>query len=598
MKKLLFLLYLSLFITELFAQSIIYVNYNSGNDGSGDGSSGNPYKTFHKGYTSASSGDIIDLSGTFDWTNTDETGDANTTGYSLEKNLTIRGHGADQTIIQAAATANSANRRVFTIGAVSGVTIVFEDLTIRYGKVWDGQTDPFGGGVVIENSCDVTFTNCFVHHNYSWQTGGGIDSFNSIVTVINSTISDNHGYHGGGISSKSSTFTITNSTICNNYAEADGYGGGLNLEDGGTSATLTNCTIVNNESSNAGGGISIAGNPEGATLIIKNTILANNTGNGSANDFDYYSGTITDNGYNIIEYSTGYSWTGTGDITGNQTNLNLSSTLENNNTINGTPTLKTTSGSVAIDAGNSLANGSVSIPSTDQRGASRNSNTDIGAYEYYDDSGSLPVELNTFTGKFINESVELKWETATEVNNYGFEIERKNRGSGVWEKIGFVQGNGTTNSPKNYEFTDSELPNSESVDYRLKQIDNDGKFTYSKVITVDLSTITNIKDEVVYEFALEQNYPNPFNPTTTINFTVPTPPHPSPYKGEGTREGLVLLRVYDILGREVATLVNQKLKPGNYEVQFNASSLSSGMYFYRIDIGNRLTSVKKMILIK
>jgi hypothetical protein len=215
-----------------------------------------------------------------------------------------------------------------------------------------------------------------------------------------------------------------------------------------------------------------------------------------------------------------------------------------------------------------------------------------------ENSNPLPVELTYFEGTATEDDVLLEWQTATEVNNYGFDVERRSSSLIEWDKIGFVQGHGTTNSPKNYEFTDSELPNSESVDYRLKQIDNDGKFTYSKVITVDLSTITNIKDEVVYEFALEQNYPNPFNPTTTINFTVPTPPHPSPYKGEGPREGLVLLRVYDILGREVATLVNQKLKPGNYEVQFNASSLSSGMYFYRIDIGNRLTSVKKMILIK
>ena len=210
----------------------------------------------------------------------------------------------------------------------------------------------------------------------------------------------------------------------------------------------------------------------------------------------------------------------------------------------------------------------------------------------------LPVELISFDGFNTNEGVLLEWQTATEVNNYGFDVERRSSSLIEWDKIGFVQGHGTTNSPKNYEFTDSELLNSESVDYRLKQIDNDGKFTYSKVITVDLSTITNLKDEVVYAFALEQNYPNPFNPTTTINFTVPTPPHPSPYQGEGTREGLVLLRVYDILGREVATLVNQKLKPGNHEVRFDASSLSSGMYFYKINVGEHFNSVKKMMLIK
>ncbi len=207
-------------------------------------------------------------------------------------------------------------------------------------------------------------------------------------------------------------------------------------------------------------------------------------------------------------------------------------------------------------------------------------------------NSALPVELVSFTGELVGNAVELNWETATETNNFGFEVERENRGSGEWEKIGFVQGNGTTNSPKNYEFTDSELPNSEEVSYRLKQIDNDGTFAYSKVVTVDLTTITSVKDEVVYEFALEQNYPNPFNPTTTVKFTVPNE------GDEYIRPLQTKLIVFDILGREVATLVNQKLQSGNHEVQFDGSNLSSGMYFYRISIGNEFNSVKKMMLVK
>lgn len=209
----------------------------------------------------------------------------------------------------------------------------------------------------------------------------------------------------------------------------------------------------------------------------------------------------------------------------------------------------------------------------------------------YMTTSPLPVELISFTGKLIDENhVLLEWQTATEVNNFGFDVERRSSSLTEWEKVGFVQGHGTTNSPKNYEFTDSELPNSDEVSYRLKQIDNDGTFAYSKTITVDLTTITSVDDEVIYKFALEQNYPNPFNPSTTFEFTVP-----SDVKSQTSDVKLI---VYDILGREVATLVNQKIHSGNYEVKFEARNLSSGMYFYRIDIEDRYSATKKMILLR
>jgi hypothetical protein len=218
-----------------------------------------------------------------------------------------------------------------------------------------------------------------------------------------------------------------------------------------------------------------------------------------------------------------------------------------------------------------------------------------------ENSNPLPVELTYFEGTATEDGVLLEWQTATEVNNFGFEVERSTplvsdippyeggKEGRSWEKIGFVQGNGTTNSPKNYEFTDSELPNSESVDYRLKQIDNDGKFTYSKVITVDLSTITNIKDEVVYEFALEQNYPNPFNPSTTIKFTIP-----SNTKSDDLTCKLV---VFSTLGEKISTLINEPLQAGVHEVVFDGSSLSSGIYIYKLTFGN-YSAAKKLTVIK
>ncbi len=202
----------------------------------------------------------------------------------------------------------------------------------------------------------------------------------------------------------------------------------------------------------------------------------------------------------------------------------------------------------------------------------------------------LPVELTSFSGFVNNHNIKLNWATATEVNNYGFEIERNtplnplSRGEveGMWEKIGFVNGNGNSNSPKSYSFIDDDV-SAESYLYRLKQIDNDGQFEYSK--TIELSFI---KPDA---FSLEQNYPNPFNPTTIIRYTIPTTPLSF---GEGLG---VRLKVFDVLGNEAAVLVNETQQPGTYEAEFNADKLSSGIYFYRLQAGN-IVETKKMILIR
>lgn len=187
--------------------------------------------------------------------------------------------------------------------------------------------------------------------------------------------------------------------------------------------------------------------------------------------------------------------------------------------------------------------------------------------------GLLPVELTSFSADLEKSKVLLNWQTATEVNNYGFEIERTANNS--WEKIGFVEGHGNSNSAKNYSFQDS--PTSDGVySYRLKQIDFDGKFEYSSVVEVNFNTVT--------DFALEQNYPNPFNPTTSISYSIP-------------KNEFVTLKVYDVIGNEVATLVNTLQESGKHEVNFNASNLSSGIYFYKLTAGN-YTQIMKMMLVK
>ncbi|NLT49720.1 MAG: T9SS type A sorting domain-containing protein [Ignavibacteria bacterium] len=202
-----------------------------------------------------------------------------------------------------------------------------------------------------------------------------------------------------------------------------------------------------------------------------------------------------------------------------------------------------------------------------------------------------PVELNLFRGSLNGQSVELFWQTITEINNYGFEVQKQAKGieqSAKWETIGFIEGAGNSNAPKEYSFTDNLTQASYSYSYRLKQIDLDGSFTYSNEITVDAAVLPT-------ELLLSQNYPNPFNPVTTIKYSIPESP-----LSRGVSEGrgvLATLKVYNLLGQEVATLVNQQQPAGNYEVKFDASKLASGVYLYKLQAGV-FSSVKKLILMK
>jgi Secretion system C-terminal sorting domain len=191
----------------------------------------------------------------------------------------------------------------------------------------------------------------------------------------------------------------------------------------------------------------------------------------------------------------------------------------------------------------------------------------------------VPVELVSFTASVTqlnNENaVELSWITATELNNSGFNVERKTKDTD-WENIGFVDGHGTSTEAQSYSFVDRGLT-SGSYSYRLKQVDFDGSFTYHMLSeTIEIGSVTT--------FALEQNYPNPFNPATIINYQIPV-------------EGQVSLKVYDMLGNEVVTLVNEIKTAGEHQIEFNAGAISSGIYFYRLQSGNFIET-KRMMLMK
>jgi len=207
----------------------------------------------------------------------------------------------------------------------------------------------------------------------------------------------------------------------------------------------------------------------------------------------------------------------------------------------------------------------------DKTNADRLPGYDLGAYEYKD---IVPVEMTTFSSSVKDNAIYLIWITATEKNNLGFSIERSTDKSN-WTAIGFVTGTGTSSVPNNYSYVDNSAKAGINY-YRLKQIDNNGSFEYSEVINVNLSALKR--------YVLSENYPNPFNPSTNISFTIPN-------------NSKVSLKVYDMLGKEVALLVNEYRPAGRYEVKFSAANLASGTYIYRLQ-SDGFSESKKMTLIK
>jgi len=420
-----------------------YANSESGSDTSGTGSQAAPYKTFHRAYSAARAGDVIDLTGTFTWTDAAETGDVAGAGYRLAKNLTIRGQGDDKTIVEAAARENVADRAVFTNSA----TVTITDLTVRHGKVTGGGQ---AGGII--NRSQLTLRSMTVRDNrsvtasqYSFYTAGGVftDS-NTALTMDKVTVKDNVCdcivYAAGGVYAlQSANKTITNSTFVGNrasasrigpypfsYASAAGafntfrfgftvitnstffgnysadYAGAINIyyQD---HATLTNLTVVSNEAAIGAGGILYRSEWDGYNLNMKNVLLANNRGGGAPNDFHAFnaaSATRMTSSHNIVEASTNKVFAGIGEVTGQQASLDLAAALAPNSTRNGTDTLLIGIGSIAKDAGDAGAHGGrvkVTPPTVDQRGLARAGQVDIGAFENQSETNSAAVAPATTT---------------------------------------------------------------------------------------------------------------------------------------------------------------------------------------------------------
>ena len=307
-----------------------------------------------------------------------------------------------------------------------------------------------------------------------------------------------------------------------------------------------------------------------------------------------YTGTIAFLGASTLTVSG--DWTnngapvlGTGSVLigGNFTNTNASLDVQNTDfTFNGTINQTISSASAPVPGTNTFGTLTIDNPGTvtlltdvevktsftpTQGTLDLNGNNLYVNGELY--TGPLPVELVSFSARISDTEIILNWLTATEVNNYGFEIQRSVKADN-WEVLGFVEGHGNSNSPKEYNFLDSEINAAGTYSYRLKQIDNDGTYEFSKVIEVNFGS--------PIKFELNQNYPNPFNPSTTISFTLP-------------RSGNVALKVFNSIGEEVVTLTDGFIEAGVYTFNFNAKGLPSGMYISQLSTPEK-TQARKMIL--
>jgi hypothetical protein len=212
--------------------------------------------------------------------------------------------------------------------------------------------------------------------------------------------------------------------------------------------------------------------------------------------------------------------------------------------------------------------------------------TGQGVWSYFQ-SEPLPVDLSGFTAVVKQNSIVLNWKTATELNNYGFEVERTLYNdpsvTAKWESLGFIKGSDNSSSTKEYSFTDITISGNGKFSYRLKQIDNEGKINYSKEIEISVNFIPQV-------YSLENNFPNPFNPSTVIKYSLPY-------------ESNVKLSVYNTVGIKVRELISEVQQPGLHDYKFNAAGLSSGVYLYTIQASSvdgtkSFQSTKKMILMK
>ena len=332
--------------------------------------------------------------------------------------------------------------------------------------------------------------------------------------------------------------------INNNTSTLVSYGIGNHTNGTGpVNIDLKNNIIINNHSGNTGSS-AIGLIPATSVLVSDYNVLNSNQ------NFVNYQGTL---------YANLAAWQTTAQ--------DLNSVSKSVNFVSATDLHLTGASNGDID----LAGTPISGITTDIDGDTRST---TAPYKGADEASlPVPVELVSFTASLVQGDVVLSWKTATEINNRGFEIERG--ANGEFATIGFISGAGTTTQEQSYTFRDKQVATG-LHNYRLKQIDLDGSYSYSNIVEVDVTT--------PFTFNLSQNYPNPFNPTTKISYSVPF-------------DSKVTISVYSVTGEMVMELVNDNVSAGSYSVDFDGSNLASGMYIYKMTAGS-FTQTNKMMLMK
>ncbi|MBI5474892.1 MAG: T9SS type A sorting domain-containing protein [Ignavibacteriae bacterium] len=478
--------------------------------------------------------------------NTTTVADAGTTVMVIDGSITVN------------ADINLTNPSFAVTG--SGTFNVPSGATLKLGHT-DGITSTGSTGQI-----QTATRNFSTSANYSYEgtaaqnTGNGLPSTvnnltitdtNNVYLTASTTVNGTLAVNAGDLYLNGNTVTLGPTAT---LAETDGN------TVGGTPGSITTTRTLTAPSGNIGGmGISITSAADlGSTTITRGHSLQTNGTNFSI--YRYFDVTPTNNTGLNATLAFKYDESELNSIT--EANLYLFKSTDGGT--NWTGVLGT------LD----MASNTITVAGVD--GLSRWTAADANA--------PLPVQLASFTGTIVNSRVKLDWTTISEVNNYGFFVQRRINGLVDWVEVenSFVAGHGTTTSQHHYTFTDNTLLTA-STEYRLKQVDLDRTVHYSEPIRVDRPT--SVSEVAPKQFTLSQNYPNPFNPTTTIKFTVEKTAHTT-------------LSMFNMIGQQVATLFDATAEPGRYySVKFDGKSLSSGLYFYKLVSGAR-SDIKKLVLTK